>query len=89
MKKLIVALAMVILLAGCNEKPLPEEPGHLVKVDEFYITIEVNPPCPEGFERVNQTIYGIHRGGCYPIDFDYETANDRLGEYLAKEGLKP
>ena len=45
----------------------------------------ISPPCDPGWERVNQTIFGVHRRGCYPIDFDYDKANERLAEHLQGE----
>ncbi len=50
--------------------------------------IIINPPCDPGWERVNQkNVFGlgIYRGGCYPVDFDYDKANERLAEHLQRE----
>ncbi|KKM92525.1 hypothetical protein LCGC14_1217540 [marine sediment metagenome] len=53
-------------------------------LNEF--TISITPAsCSEGWERINQEIFGVHRRGCYPIDFDYEKANKRLRDHLQKE----
>ena len=51
----------------------------------------INLPCDPGWERVNQKNVlglGIYRGGCYPVDFDYDKANERLAEHLAEEATK-
>ena len=48
----------------------------------------VNPPCDPGWERIDQEIFGMHRSGCYPVDFDYDKANEKLVEYLQRERSK-
>ena len=86
---LIVASVVFVVMVGCGtlgerDKSLVSKEGQKV----WKIRIIVNPPCPEGWERVDQTIFGIQRLGCYPIDFDYDKANEKLAEYLAREATK-
>lgn len=96
MKNAFVVLAIVVLLiglaglVGCGHSTEFEGSKKKVKNDleGYSITIVVDRSCPEGWERVNQTVFGVHRIGCYPIDFDYEAANDRLAEHLNKEAPK-
>jgi len=73
MKKIILIVALLAMmdgLPGCKDNtPAPA-------------TTIISNQCPAGYEWIDQEIYGVHRRGCYPIDFDYEKANKRLAEYL-------
>lgn len=54
-----------------------------------YPKLVLNPPCPEGYERVSITVFGVHRDGCYPADFNYDKANGRLAKYLMSKKEAP
>lgn len=83
MKHIISILIFLIVMCGFGVGCAEEEPRE-TKYEPDSITFVINE-CPEGWEWVDQEIYGMKRVGCYPIDFDYEKANERLAEHLAKE----
>lgn len=81
MKKTIAIIAMVMVagMVGQVGAKYPSKP----ETSRQTFTITITPAkCPEGYERVNQTIYGAYRRGCYPIDFDYKKANKRFKDHL-------
>ena len=78
MKRLIVLAILLWGFIGCG--------GGLSKPDkqeEPLTLIITSAPCPEGYERARENgPNGMMRVGCYPIDFDYNKANEKITKYI-------
>ena len=77
MKRLIVLAIVACFFIGCG---LYWSTDQKSETPQSNFTIIINQaPCPEGWEKARENgPNGIRRMGCYPIDFDYDEANERI-----------